>query len=111
MIDWDLRNDENRPSLTSGAVAEERQELSSKNTIGEVADAITGDDDIGLWPTGQPIYRKKCENVGWNMKQVLFDIVMKSHFWNMMFHNTEKTETCRGNVPQILFVARTTMVK
>jgi len=29
------------------------------------------------------------------MKQVLFDIVIK----NMMFHNTEKTETCHGNVP------------
>jgi len=29
------------------------------------------------------------------MKQVLFDIVMKSHFSNMMFHNTEKTETCQ----------------
>jgi len=24
----------------------------------------------------------------------------------MMFPNTEKTETCHGNVPQILFVAR-----
>jgi len=29
----------------------------------------------------------------------------------MMFHNTEKTETCNGNVPQALFVARTTMAK
>jgi len=29
----DLRNDENRPSLTSGAVAEERQDVSSRNTI------------------------------------------------------------------------------
>jgi len=28
-----------------------------------------------------------------------------------MFHNTEKTETCHGNVPQVLFVARTTMAK
>jgi len=27
----------------------------------------------------------------------------------MMFHHTEKTETCYGNVPQVLFVARTTM--
>jgi len=27
----------------------------------------------------------------------------------MMFHNTEKTETCRGNVPQVIFFARTTM--
>jgi len=28
-----------------------------------------------------------------------------------MFHNTEKTETCHRNVPQALFVTRTTMVK
>jgi len=35
VTDLDLRNDENRPSLTSGAVAEERQEVSSKSTIDE----------------------------------------------------------------------------
>jgi len=29
------------------------------------------------------------------MKQVLFDNVMKSYFHAMMFHNTEKTETCQ----------------
>jgi len=29
----------------------------------------------------------------------------------MMFHNTEKTGTCHENVPQVLFVARTTMAK
>jgi len=29
----------------------------------------------------------------------------------MMFHNTEKTETCHGNAPQVLFVARATMGK
>jgi len=29
----------------------------------------------------------------------------------MMLHNTEETETCHGNVPQVLFVARTTMAK
>jgi len=29
----------------------------------------------------------------------------------MMFHNTEKTETCHGNAPHILFVARTTTPK
>ena len=45
----DLRSDENRPSLTSSAVAEERPKLSSKNTIDEMADAITGDNYIGLW--------------------------------------------------------------
>ena len=45
----DLRNDENRPSSTSSAVAEERQDVSSKNTIDRMADAITGGNDIGLW--------------------------------------------------------------
>jgi len=29
----------------------------------------------------------------------------------MMFLNTEKTDTCHENLPQILFVARTTMAK
>jgi len=44
---------------------------------------------------------------------VFFDIVMKSHFQKMVFHNrnTGKTETCQGNVPQVLFVTRTTMAK
>jgi len=41
--------------------------------------------------SGRPIYRKKCRNIGWKMKQVLSDNVMKSYF--MMLHNTEKTET------------------
>ena len=40
MTDLDLRNDENRPSLTSSAVAE-RQDVSPKNTIDKMADAIT----------------------------------------------------------------------
>ena len=48
-IDLDLRNDENRPSLTSGAAAEEFQDASSKNTIDEMADAITVGNYIGLW--------------------------------------------------------------
>ena len=47
-IDFDVRHDENRPSLTSGALAEERQEVSSKNKIDELADTITGGKDIGL---------------------------------------------------------------
>jgi len=45
----DLRNDENTPSLTSSAAAEERQDVSSKDKIYEMADAITGGNDIGLW--------------------------------------------------------------
>jgi len=42
--------------LTSGAapVAEECQEVSSKNTIDEMADAITGGKDIGLWTASTP---------------------------------------------------------
>jgi len=34
------------------------------------------------------------------MKQVLLDIVMESFFYRK---NTEKTETCHGNVPQVSF--------
>jgi len=56
----DARNDENRPSLTSGAVAEERQEVSSKNTLDELADAIT---EAKISVPGIPIYRKKCGNI------------------------------------------------
>jgi len=48
VTDLDQRNDENRPSSTSSAVAEERQDVSSKNTIDEMAEAITGGNDIGL---------------------------------------------------------------
>jgi len=43
-----LLNDENRRSLTSGTVAQERQEVSSINTIDEMADPIIGGNDIGL---------------------------------------------------------------
>ena len=53
VTDLDLRSDENRSSLTSNAVAEERQDVSSKNTTDEVANAITRGNDIGLsalWP-------------------------------------------------------------
>ena len=49
MTDLDLRHDENKLSFTSSAVAEERQDVSSKNTIDEMADAITGGNDIALW--------------------------------------------------------------
>jgi len=48
VTDLDLRNDDNRPSLTSGPVAEECQGVSSRNTIEEMADAVTGGNDIGL---------------------------------------------------------------
>ena len=36
----DVRYDDNRPSLTSGAAAE-RHDVSSKNTMDELSDAIT----------------------------------------------------------------------
>jgi len=52
--DVDLRNDDNRVSLTSGALAEERQEVSSINTIDELSDAITGGNYIGLWSANIP---------------------------------------------------------
>ena len=38
VTDLDLRNDENRPSLTSSAVAEERHDVKSKNTIDQMTD-------------------------------------------------------------------------
>jgi len=47
----DQHNDENRPSLTSGAV---RQEVSSKNTMDELSDAITGGKYISLWSSNVP---------------------------------------------------------
>ena len=62
------RNDENRPSLTSGAVAEEGQKVSSKNTIDDLADDITRGKDISLWSSN---IRKKCGNIGWKTKLFL----------------------------------------
>jgi len=53
VTDLDLHNDDDRRSLTSGAVAEERQEI-SKNSIDEMADAITVGNDIGLWSANIP---------------------------------------------------------
>jgi len=38
VTDLDQRNDENRPSSTSSAVGKERQVVSSKSTIDEMAD-------------------------------------------------------------------------
>jgi len=45
-----------------------------------MADDITGGNDIGLWALWPANIPKKCGNIGWNMKQVLSDIVMKSRF-------------------------------
>jgi len=77
-----LRNDENRPSLTSRAVAKERQDVSSKNTVDEMANGITGANVIGVWALSPANTPEKMQCV---------------------------TETCHGNEPQVLFVARTTM--
>ena len=57
VTDLDLRNDEHRSRLNSSAIAEERQEVSSKRTIDEMADAITGGTISVSGPSGQPIYR------------------------------------------------------
>jgi len=87
VADLVLRNNENRPGLISGAapVAEERQEASSKNAIGEMAATITGVNNIGLWLSDI----QKCGFIG-KMKQLLFNIATKGYFQTMMFHNTEK---------------------
>jgi len=61
VTDLDVRNDENRRSLTSGAAAAERQEVSSKNTIDELADATIGGKDISLWSSN---IQEKSANIG-----------------------------------------------
>ena len=64
MTDLDLRNDENRSRLTSSAVAEECQEVSQKSKIDEMANAITGGNDIGLWALWPANIPGKCGNIG-----------------------------------------------
>jgi len=49
VTDLNQRNDESRSSLTSSAISKVRQDVSSKNTIDEMADAITVGNKIGLW--------------------------------------------------------------
>ena len=58
----------------------ERQNVSSKNIVDDMTDAITGGNDIGLWALWLANIEEKNGNIGWNLKQVIFDIVMKSHF-------------------------------
>jgi len=65
-----------------------------------LSDAITRGKDIGLWASNIP--EKMREH--WLKNKKLF-------FLNMMFHNTEKTETHHENAPQIFFGARTTTPK
>ena len=59
----------------------------------------------------QPIYRKKMREYWLKYEAGSFWYCDENHFLNVMFHNTEMTETCHGNAPQVLFVARTTMAK
>jgi len=58
--DVHVRTDENRPSLTTNAVAEERQEVSSKNTIDELSDGITGVNDVRFWSSNLPEEMREC---------------------------------------------------
>jgi len=68
-IDLYVRNDENRPSLTSGAAAEERQEV-SKNTIDDLSDAIAGGKDIGIWSSNIP---EKSAGILVEKRKVIFE--------------------------------------
>jgi len=67
---YDLRNDDNRPSLTSGAAAAEGQEVSCKNTIDGLSDAITGGKDIGLWSSNIP---EKMREYWLKNKKIIFE--------------------------------------
>ena len=69
-----------------------------------MADAITGGNDIGLWSANIP---EKCRNIDWKMTQVLFDVVMESYFWTMLFHNQKRKKL----VTEMNRVARTTTAK
>ena len=60
--DLDLRDDENRRSLTSSAVAEEGQGVSSKSTIDERW--LTQSLEVTTSVSSHPIYRKRCRNIG-----------------------------------------------
>ena len=64
MTDLDVRNDDSRPSLTSGAAAEERQDVSSINTMS----CLTLSLEAKISASGHPIYRKKCVNIGCKTK-------------------------------------------
>ena len=63
VTDLDPCNDENRPSLTNSAVTEERQDVSSKNTMRWLTLSLEATISVS-GPSGQPIYRKKCGNFG-----------------------------------------------
>ena len=82
MLDLDLYNVEKIPGLTRSAVANERQDVSSKSTIDEMADAITGGNDNGLWalwPANIP-GKNRLREYWLKHETGLFDILMKRHF-------------------------------
>ena len=61
-------------------MAEERQDVSSKNTMNEMADVITGGNDIGLWALWPASIPEKMREYWLRYKTAFFNIVMKSHF-------------------------------
>jgi len=61
VTDLDLRNDDSTPSLTSGVAAEERQDVSSMNTIDS---CLTLSLESKISVSGHLIYQKKCGNIG-----------------------------------------------
>jgi len=54
VTDLDVRSDDSRPNLTSGAAAEESQDVSTINTTDGLSGAVTGGKDIGLWSSNIP---------------------------------------------------------
>jgi len=73
--------------------------LLQKNTIDELLTLLL---EAKILVSGHPIYRTNAGILVEKRKVVLKQDV---------FRNTEKTETCHGNAPQILFGTRTTTVK
>ena len=110
MTGLDLRNDENGHSSTSSAVAKERQDVSSKNTIDEMADAITGGNDIGLWAL-------LPANIPEKMREYWLKYETRS-FWrcdekaflkhDVPQHRKDRNLSQKCILPQVLFVTRTT---
>jgi len=88
-------------------VAEEHQEASSKNTIGELADATTA--EATMLVSGQPLYRKNMREHWLKNETGTLRYCDESYFWTMKFHNTnDKLVT---EIAQVVFVATATMVK
>jgi len=76
-----------------------------------MADVITGSNNTGLWARWPADIQEEMREYWLKFETGYFSHLMKSRFENMMFHNTERSETSYRNVPQVLFVVRTTMAK